>query len=551
MFKVVRHRLFAICAAALAGVLAHAGIAAAYSSSSGDATYHTIIDHTQAASVNVVVSNTQSTTSARTYPYVGSDVDPWAAVNPNLYPAGYTPPTPDLYVDVKINDSQVLSGSLTTATTHTCDQGDPTKCPGAVPVTFVHRLGTYSSGSGTVTALNNAKLPPTNAETLNNLFTMSGQAFDMDRLRFAANRLWAQWRSDVLNHTGWALTFTYQPTGTMSFENFINNIVNHHPMYGIVRVVVPVNMQSGIGGTRVGDMFMDASQPVAGAEFTSTYAWSGWGTNSSSPIMVDYEAKWPGTSVPSTANTSSKREPYSGTMTVYGMLLIDYVDRRTYDPDHFFDSSQDYIDNYTDVATHDAASLTGRKNVILPRSSGRNVVLMDWDTLNINAVDDLQSFVQYTDTHNPGPDGRMDTLDIARRKYVMGKSTAYQASEISDAYAWEYWMRKAVTYPVGNATRAAILSDLTGTTPQYNISTQTFNAGASRRTDFNNTEWAAMAEQDKFHAYFPNGYERGWMIAFDALRMDQLDATTTAKTAGSWWADLTQNAAGTDGVMTT
>jgi len=557
MFKIVRHRLFAIGAAALLGVLSHAGIAGAWGSTPGDATYHTIVDFTQGNSVNVLVTNTQSTTSARSYPYVGSDVNPWAAVNPNLYPSGYTPPTPDLYVEVKMNNSDVRSNSLSSATLNTCDQGDPSKCPsGTVPKTFVHRLGTYNSSTGLVTALTNNKLPPSNAETLNNMFTKNGQAFDMDRIRFAANRLWAQWRSDVLNNTGWAKMFSYQPTGTMSFENFVNNIVHGYPMFGIVRVVIPVETQSsygwGHGGTRKtrGDMYLDPSQPVAGAEFTTTHSWSGTGTGSSSPVMVDYEAMWPGTSVPSTANSSSKREPYSGTMTVYGMLLIDYVDSRTYDPDHFFDSTQDYIDNYTDVATHDAASLTGRSNVILPRSSGRDVVLMDWDTLNINPVDDLQSFVQYTDPHTTGPDGRMDTLDIARRKYVMGKSTAYQASEISDAYVWEYWMREAMKLPNGNSTRTSILSDLTGSTPQYNVWTQKFNTGAARRTDFDNTAWASMAEQDKFHAYFPNGYERGWMIAFDALRMDQLDATTSTKDAGSWWANLTQNAAGTDGIMT-
>jgi hypothetical protein len=546
MFTVVRHRLLACCAMALFGVLYHAGPAAAWGGGGGtsDSTYHTIVDDTQAASINVVVTNTQSTTSARSYPYVGSNTNPWAAINPNLYPTGYTPGTPDLYVEVKLDDSNVLSNSLSSATTHTCDQGSPSKCPsGTIPATFVHRMGTYSSGSGQVTPLNNAKLTG-GVEVLNNLFKGGTQAFDVDRLRYVANRLWYQWKTDKLNNTGWATRFSYQPTGTMSFENFVNNIVNHHTMYGLVRVVIPVNQQSQrnfCGRNRtspVGDMYMDVNQPIDGNEFTTSHVWTPAGTCNSSPTLSDYEAMY---------DSSISGTQDSGTMTVYGMVLIDYVDQSTYDPNNFFGSSQDYIDDYTDVATHDAASLTGRENVILPRSSGRNIVLMDWDTLNINPVDDLQSFVQYTDTHTAGADGRMDTLDIARRKYMMGKSTAYQASEISDAYVWEYWMRKAAALPVGNSTRTAILSDLTGSASQYNISTQTFKAGAQRRTDFNNTEWAAMQEQDKFHAYFPNGYERGWMIAFDALGLDQLDQTTTEKTVGSWWMHLPDDVAGVDG----
>jgi hypothetical protein len=563
MFKIVRYRLFVIAAAVLVGALSHAGIAGAWGSTPGDATHHTILDFTQGNSLNVLVTNVQTTGSARSYPYSGSDTDPYAAINPTFYPTGtgFTPPTPDLYVKVLMDNSYIRSGSLSSANNYTCNQSSPNLCPSgspAVPTTYVHRLGRYSSGS--VTALTNTAISPGGAEILNNMFTKNGQAFDMDRIRFAANRLWAQWRSDVLGHTGWATMFSYQPTGTMSFENFVNNIVHGYPMFGIVRVVIPVETQSsggwGHGGSRktAGDMYLDPSQPVAGAEFSSSHSWSGTGTGSSSPVMVDYEAMWPGTSVPSTATSSSAREPYSGTVTVYGMLLIDYVDSRTYDPDHFFDSTQDYIDNYTDVATHDAASLTGRSNVILPRSSGRNVVLMDWDTLNINPIDDLQSFVEYTDTHNPGPDGRMDTLDIARRKYVMGNlipsNSSTTAAEISDDYVWEYWMRKAMALPVGNSTRTSIISDLTGSAPQFNVWTQKFNTGAARRTVFNSTEWPAMAEQDRFHAYFPSGYERGWMIAFDALRMDQLDQTTASKGVGSWWAQLTQDATGTDGVMT-
>lgn len=529
----MRTALFLLCLG-LAPMAAHADKNYGGGSTlSGDALYHTIIDHTQANHINVIVTNVQSTASARSFPYTGSNVVPYAAINPNLYPAGYAKPNPDLYVQVLLNNGSVANGTLTAADNYTCDQGDPAKCPNAsppVPSTFVHRLGTYNSSSGAVTPLTNPKLVG-GAETLNNMFTLNDQAFDMDRIRYVANRLWYQWKQDKTNGTGWATRFTYQPTGTMSFENFVYNVVHKHPMFGVIRVVIPTSSS--------GDMFLDKNQPVAGAEFTAAHTWSGTGTGSSSPRLYKYEAM-----LDSTVTSSAQ----SGTMTVYGMILFDYVDKSTYDPDHFFDSSQDYIDRYTSTAAHDSASITSlRKNVILPRSSGRNIVLMDWDTLNINAVDDLQSFVQYTDTHTTGPDGRMDTLDIARRKYMMASSVNYAASDVSDAYVWEYWMRKAAALPATSTTRTAILADLTGSASQYNVSTQTFTAGATRRTDFDNSEWTKMAEQDKFHAYFPNGYERGWMVAFDALRMGDLDATTAEKTAGSWWMHLPDDVSGVDG----
>jgi|GEM_PF-2749865 len=523
-----------------------------------DSDYHTIIDFTQGSSDNVVVSNTQSTSKQRSYPYIGSDTDPWAAINPANYPPGYTAAAPDLYVNVKFDNSDILNGSLSTATINTCDQGDPTKCPsGTLPNTFVHRLGNYNGS--TVTALTNAKLTG-GYESLNNMFTKNGQAFDMDRLRYAANRLWYEWYLEKTGaKTGPWTGFTYQPTGTMSFENFVNNIVNHHTMYGIVRVVIPVETQGG-SGKRQGDMYLDPSYPVAGAEFATNPApvWSGTGTNSSQPVMVDYEAMWPGTSIPKSANNSNKREPYSGTVTVYGMLLIDYVDSRTYDPAHFFDGEQDYVDNYSTQALHDAvatdtAALANIKNYILPRSSGRNVVLMDWDTLDINPIDDLVSQVQYTDTPTAGGDGRMDTLDRIRREYMMAGKTNYAVTDISDDYMWEYEMRQAILLPAGNSTRNQIITALTGNPPgdtgtgtaQFDYATQTFTNTTGVRQDFVNG-WSSMTEPNQFHAYFPSGYEMGWMKAFFYLDMAALDQTTTEQTPGSWWMHLPDDVSSTE-----
>jgi len=492
-----------------------------------DFKYHNIIDHTQAAHLNVIVSNTQTVTG-KSYPLTGACPNPWAGVDPALFPAsGFTPPTPDLYVEVNVAHADLKNATLAGATVNTCNQGVSNytahlDCPGAalgdVPTTFVRRLGTESGG--TVTPLPNTALS-SGVEPLKTMFTVGGQAFDLDRLRYAANRLWYEWylekKTGETGNTGWGTKFTYQPTGTMSFETFIDNVRNSNPMYGLVRVVVPVDSSQ--------DALFDASYPVHGAEFVGTPTWSGTagGPGGSANEMWSYE---------NSADAAS-----SLTITVYGMLLFDYVDAATYDPANFFDDTQDYIDNYTDLATHDAASHTGKKNFILPRTSGRNVYIKNWDTLNINAVNDLETFVQYTDTHSAGGDGRMDTLDIVRRKYMMAGPPAvknYAVAEISDAYVWEYWMRKAGDTSTPVATRTAILSDLAS---QYNIGTQTFAVGAARRTSFDGTEWGTLADKDKFHAYFPNGYERGWLIAFDALDLEGLDGGNI----GSWWSQLTSD----------
>jgi len=498
-----------------------------------DYKYHTIIDHTMAGHLNVMVSNTETVTG-KSYPLTGACPNPWAGVDESLFPAGYTQNTPPIYVEVNVAQADLMNASLVAATANTADQGNPALNPAVatVPTTFTHRLGTWDGNTpGTVTALPNTALSPGNVEPLNNMFTTNGQAFDLDRLRYVANRLWYEWylekKPSPSGTSGWATKFSYQPTGTMSFETFIDNLANGNPMYGIVRVVVPVNSSQ--------DALFDGGYPVHGAEFaTGAPAWSNAGPSGGpggkANSMWSYEG--------SADAASSKR------IIVYGMLLFDYVDEATYTPNNFFDDTQDYTDRYADIATHDAASHTGKKNFILPRTTGRNVYIKNWDALDINAANDLETFALYTDAHTPGPDGRSDTLDIVRRKYMMASSTAFQASEISDAYVWEYWMRTAAATDA--TSRATIISDLIS---QYNISTQKFNAGAARRTTFEGgTVWgdsAVMATKDKFHAYFPNAYERGWMIAFDALDMEALDGTNGA---GWWWSHLADDTTGVGSV---
>jgi hypothetical protein len=112
-----------------------------------------------------------------------------------------------------------------------------------------------------------------------------------------------------------------------------------------------------------------------------------------------------------------------------------------------------------------------------------------------------------------------------------GVQTDMLASDVPDAYVWEYWMRVAAKAGSSSATYTAIITDLAS---QYDVITETFNVGASRRSDFDNTVWPSLATKDQYHAYFPNAYERGWMVAFDALDFDANE-----------WKDLPGSAAST------
>jgi hypothetical protein len=73
-------------------------------------------------------------------------------------------------------------------------------------------------------------------------------------------------------------------------------------------------------------------------------------------------------------------------------------------------------------------------------------------------------------------------------------------------------MREAAKKSAGS--RATIISALA---KEYDVIHETFAAGSSQRAKFDSSEWPGMKTRDQYHAYFPSGYERGWMIAFDAL----------------------------------
>ncbi len=442
-------------------------------------TYHTIVDHTQAGHPNVVVTNTE-TFMGKNYPLTGAKpVVPWSAINGD---SDHTTPSSDgrvHYREAKMDHTDLLNAALTVTTTAT--QGVDT---------YVHRLGSWNGGPK-IKPLEIAPAGSGNFESILDLFSLNGQAFDLDRLRYMSNKLWRKWKEDVQDGDGWYTKFGYQPTGTMSFEQYLSNINNGHPMFGIVRVMVPVNATSGKGDVQYDPDYMSGC--VDGKEFSSP---------GGSACTVTWTASVPGKTNTLNSYYGVSDKTCAKTIEVYGMLLYDYVDEGSYTPDNF-ETGQDYVDNATQ----------GTNNQILPRSSSKSVYIKVTEAILVNPVNDLLT----GDYKTAGRDFRMDSLETGRAYMISesgqgGSKTAMDAAKVSDAYVWEYWMREAATK--SSSSRAAIISSLAS---EYDVINESFTVTTGERSKFNGGEWSGMETKDQYHAYFPSGYERGWMIAFDAL----------------------------------
>jgi len=461
-------------------------------------TYHTMIDHTQAEHPFVIVSNTE-TKAGKGYPLTGAKPNnPWSAIDGDVDMTGASSDQRVHYREVMVNNADNLNATLTDATAATKGTN-----------TYIHRLGSYNGGSGgsngctTVTTAGTSITPlkltasPVTCEKMLDVFSVNGQAFDLDRLRYVANKLWKKWKMDVQANDGWYAKFGYQPTGTMSFEQFISNVNNQRPMFGIVRVVWPVEMSKGKGNIKY-----DSTFPVDGNEFTGTPTWTNGGPSKLNEMNNYY----------SVSKTCAK------VIEVYGTLIYDYVSVASYRP-WDFETTQDYTDNST----------TGTYNVLLPRSSSKNVYMKVYESIYVNPVNDKVM----GDHTTAGRDYRMDSIAQARdymsaAKGATGVKTDMAVGKVSDSYIWEYWMRVAAK-AIDATTRSGILTKIIA---QYNPITETFAAGSSLKTDFA-TAWASMPTKDQFHAFWPNGYERGWMIAFDALDLDGTEWTGLPDAADS------------------
>ncbi|MES0372560.1 MAG: hypothetical protein ABUK11_09825, partial [Mariprofundaceae bacterium] len=277
-----------------------------------------------------------------------------------------------------------------------------------------------------------------------------------------------------------------------------DNVRNDRPMFGIVRVVQPVDVSPQ-------NVTYMSTYPVNGAEFTTPPTWV---------------SSVPGGGANQLDGYYGASKCTSKAILVYGMLLYDYVNEDNYTPDNF-DTDQDYVDN----------SSAGTNNLILPRSSSRDVYMKVFESILVNPVNDKLM----GDHVSPGRDFRMDSLERARAYMIAasgadGVKTTMAASNVSDAYVWEYWMRTAAKETAAN--RAAIVADLIA---EYDPIDEEFTdtSAGKRRAVFDGTVWPSMATKDQYHAFFPNGYERGWMIAFDALDLDATEWNSLPGSAAS------------------
>jgi len=441
-----------------------------------------IIDQTQSDHNTVISTNTQTATSGKPFPKSTANPNPYAAIKSNNVLD---------YVRVIFYNSDLKNDSLAAPTANTT-KGNTN--------TYIHRRGTVDMVSKAVT--------PLPGEELTDYFTDNGQAFDLDRLRYAANKLWAKWKSDVTNNTGWFTKFGYQPTGTMSFEQFIDNIDNHRPMYGLIRVMLPLD-------SRIRSSSTYRTNCVNGNEFDNANrntceSWSSDKDYNQQRVYFHYSSE---------GSDTQRSDLYAKTIEVYGTIIYDFIQPDTYEPSDFSDDDQDYADN----------SNAGRSNRLLPRSESRNAYISVMENVLVNPTTDRKTQTLYSQTpaSSDTRDYQMDTLSYIRDKYILPDSDDFEVSEIPDSSIFEYWMREAAAM-TDDTARDVIISHM-----EYyydlieeEFTTQNGNTSSYKTEYAGSSVWGDMEEPDQFHAYFPSGYERGWLTAFDALDLTADDWKT-------------------------
>ena len=155
-------------------------------------------------------------------------------------------------------------------------------------------------------------------------FANGKHLFDLERLRSTAD-----WLSQDSNGNGIPDHITpdtgvpYGTYGTLSMKQFVDNIVNGRTMYGIVRVKVPLEIQSSASGTA-----RNALNQVVNAN--QIY---GFCSNASAGLCSCAPGKNGGfSSIKAGANVCGLTIPSTAKIKVRGSLLWDFVDNMTGKP---------------------------------------------------------------------------------------------------------------------------------------------------------------------------------------------------------------------------
>ncbi len=151
-------------------------------------------------------------------------------------------------------------------------------------------------------------------------FANGRHLFDLERLRSTAD--WLSQDSNgngIPDHIAPDPGVPYGTYGTLSMRQFIDNIVNDRTMYGIVRVKVPLELQSSAGGTARNAL----NQVVNANQIYGFCSNASAGLCSCAPGKSGFGSIKPGASV------CGMGIPPSAKIKVRGALLWDFVDNMT------------------------------------------------------------------------------------------------------------------------------------------------------------------------------------------------------------------------------
>lgn len=352
-------------------------------------------------------------------------------------------------------------------------------------------------------------------------FANGQHLFDLDRLRAAADYLY-DYRTGILNGTtlltsGGLSRMGITPSashpegtyGTISWRQFLTNIKNSQPMYGIVRVLIPLQMGTasgdpcptgaGIKNAMYNTVFKDAtgatitytSCAAANQVFgfcqtaTGMCGTTGGSANTGGPGIG-------GTNIGAGSMMSGVTFPGDASLRVYGSLLFDYV------------SDNNYL----------VTPLAGSPN---KRTAYRMGEAIDLDNLHFDAKAWTYIKVQVPIIVNPAND-RCVNNGAVMTNYATCDLALNAAGQVSGDGAMdnlEYI--DSLTTQTGNAngTYSFIAPIDYAQVPQEAKDAYLFHSGKT----LDSIEFAKLNLANQYHTLMPSGYPGGWAKAFQELNI--------------------------------
>ena len=342
-----------------------------------------------------------------------------------------------------------------------------------------------------------------NVNKRTNYFANGQHLFDLDRLRTAANYLY-DYRTGtsgagvIPNATHPAGTY-----GTISWAQFLGNLAAARPMYGITRVLIPLQLGTAAGTSCTGGpvgfatgiknaVYKTVYMDVNGVQQTHLECVPaatvfGFCKTLSAASMCNSAPGTGGTTIGAGSTMSGVAMPSTGTLVVYGSLLFDYVADQNY-PTLF----------------HTTAGLNYAKGAAYKQGDA-----IDLDHLHFDAKAFTYIKVQVPINVNPSNDHCVNT------GAVIANYAACTASATGDGAMDNMEYIDSLTAKTGTTTGKYAFSS----TIDYAQVPQ--EAKDSYQFEFNKpltaAEFATLDLANQYHLLMPSGYEAGWVKAFNEL----------------------------------